>query len=192
MTSYFGYISGICIVLSFLPYLISMFAGKTKPERASWLIWSILGGIAFFSQLAKGAGSSLWLPGVQTCGDLLIFVLAIRYGMGGFAKRDRWGLAVAAMSLILWYVTHEAAVALILAIIMDASGAVLTVMKAYEHPATEPITAWILTMLGALCAIFAVGSWNWILLIFPLYSFIGNAVIVASIRLGKRGVMSAS
>lgn len=188
MTQYFGYISGICIVLSFLPYLVSIFKGQAKPERASWLIWSILGGIAFFSQLAKGGSSSLWLPGTQTFGDILIFMLAIWYGMGGISKRDRWSLGIAAVSLILWYLTNEPVVALLLAIVMDASGAVLTIMKSYEHPTTEPITAWVLTMIGAFFAIFAVGNWNWILLIFPLYSFVANIIIVISIKLGQRKI----
>ena len=119
MTQYFGYLSAIFITLSFLPYLIYIFKGETKPERASWFIWSVLGSIAFFSQLAKGASSSLWLPGIQTIGDISIFIFAIKYGMGGFSRRDKWALGVAGISLILWYITKEAMIALFFAILID-------------------------------------------------------------------------
>ena len=186
MTDYFGYLSGICITVSFLPYLVSIFKGQAKPERVSWLIWSILGGIAFFSQLAKGASASLWLPGLQTLGDTIVFVLAIKYGMGGMQKRDLWALAIAGVSLILWYATREPAVALFLAILIDASGAVLTVLKSYEHPTTESVSAWVLTGLGGLLAVFAVGSWDWVLLVFPAYILIASTAIVGAIKFGQK------
>ena len=189
MTQYFGYLSAIFITLSFLPYLIYIFKGETKPERASWFIWSVLGSIAFFSQLAKGASSSLWLPGIQTIGDISIFIFAIKYGMGGFSRRDKWALGVAGISLILWYITKEAMIALFFAILIDAIGAYLTIIKSYEHPATEPVISWVLTMLGGFFAIFAVGNMNWILLSFPVYTFLVNVLIVYSIKLGQRKIL---
>jgi hypothetical protein len=188
MTQYFGYLSGIFIILSFLPYLISIFKGQTKPERASWLLWVILGGIAFSSQLAKGASASLWLPAFQTIGDIFILILSIKYGMGGLLKRDKVAFVVAGLSLILWYITREPIIALLLAILIDATGATLTAIKSYEHPTTESISAWVLTGFGGFFAIFAVGNWNWVLLLFPIYTFLANVAIVSSIKLGQRVV----
>ncbi len=183
---YLGYLSGICITLSFLPYLIYIFKGQTRPERASWLLWSILGGIAFFTQLSKGASYSLWLPGVQAIGDLLIFILSIKYGMGGFSKRDKWALGIAGGSLILWFITREATLTLLLAILIDAAGAYLTIVKSYKYPTTEPVISWELTMLGGFFAIFAVNKFNWVLLAFPVYTFVANVFITMSIRLGRQ------
>lgn len=94
LIEYFGYVSGSLILLSFVPYLVSIFRHHTKPERASWLIWALLGSISFWTQLAKGAGASLWLPGVQTIGDLFIFVLSIKYGIGGLLKEILLPLAL--------------------------------------------------------------------------------------------------
>ncbi|OGZ30308.1 MAG: hypothetical protein A2931_02075 [Candidatus Niyogibacteria bacterium RIFCSPLOWO2_01_FULL_45_48] len=185
MTQYFGYLSGIFITCSFIPYVISIFRGQAKPERASWFIWSALGGIAFFSQLSKGARYSLWLPGIQTVGDISIFLFSIKYGMGGVSKRDKLALSIAGLGLILWYITQEAAIALFFAIFIDAIGAFLTILKSYEHPTTEPIIAWIFTMLGGFFAIFAVGGWNWTLLSFPVYTFVANLFIIGSIKLGQ-------
>lgn len=179
-----GYLSGIAILLSFVPYIKDMFHGKTKPERISWLIWSILGSIAFFSQLAKGASYSLVMTGAQAIGDLFIFILAIKYGLGGFLKRDIIALVGAGVGLFLWYITKEAAIALFIVIFIDAIGAVLTVIKSYENPATETISSWVLTGIGGLLSCIAVGSFDFILLVFPFYILLASLAILTAIKLG--------
>ncbi len=181
-----GYLSGIAILLSFIPYIKDIFKNKTKPERISWLIWSILGSISFFSQLEKGASDSLILTGAQTIGDLLIFILAIKHGVGGFLKRDVVALIGAGLGLFLWYLTKEAAVTLLIVIFIDAIGAVLTVIKSYEKPETETISAWILTFVGGALACIAVGSFNLILLVFPFYICLASLAILTSIYVGFR------
>ena len=170
--------------MSFLPYIRDIFKGKTKPERISWLIWAILGSISFFSQFAKGASYSLVLVGAQTFGDLFIFILAIKWGFGGFLKRDIFALVGAGIGLVLWYVTKEAAVALFVAIFIDAIGVVLTVIKSYEEPTTETISSWVLTLLAGVLACIAVGSFNLVLLAFPFYIFLASAAILIAIKLG--------
>ena len=184
MTEIAGYLSGIFILLSFLPYIKGIFKHETKPERASWLIWSILGGISFFSQLAKGASDSLWLAGVQTFGDLFIFLIAIKYGIGGLLKRDILALIGAGLSLVLWYFTKEPVVALFIVIFIDALGVVLTIIKTRENPSTEPMSAWILTGLAGFFAMLAVGKLNFVLLSFPTYILLASLALILTIKLG--------
>lgn len=186
MLQIFGLFSGFLSVVMYIPYLRDIFRHTTKPERASWLIWSMLGGIAFFSQLAKGATDSLWLTGVQTLGVFLIFLLSIRYGMGGLARRDIIALVAAGVGLILWYVTNEAAIALIFVIIIDAIGGWLTALKAYEDPASETLITWLLSGTSGIFAALAVGSLNYVLLAYPIYIAIINYIVVAAIVLGRR------
>lgn len=183
-----GYLSGIVILLAFLPYIKDIFLKKTKPERISWLLWGILGAIAFFSQLAKGGEYSLIMTGAQAVGDMGIFFLAIKYGVGGFLKRDIIALIGAALGLFLWYLTKEAAIALFIVIFIDATGVVLTIIKSYESPATETMSSWVLTCTGGFLACIAVGSLNPILLIFPFYTFLANVCIITAIILGFRRI----
>lgn len=183
-----GYLSGIAVLLSFAPYLRDIFLDKTKPERASWFIWAVLGFISFFSQFAKGAAWSLIMTGAQAVGDLSIFLLAIKYGLGGLNKRDIAGLMGAAAGLILWGLTGEAAIALFIVIFIDAIGAILTVVKTYENPSTETVSSWVLTFLGGFFACVAVGSANLILLAFPFYICLASAAILIAIRSGFRRI----
>ncbi|MFA6381672.1 MAG: hypothetical protein WCX08_00175 [Candidatus Buchananbacteria bacterium] len=187
-----GYLAGLVILLSFWPYLKDIFRCRTKPQRTSWLIWAILGLISFFSQLAKGASYSLILTGVQAIGDLFIFILAVKYGIGGLMKRDIISLVGAGISLWFWYLTSEAAIALFLVIFVDAIGVVLTVVKSYQSPATETASAWVLTALGGFLACIAVGRLDFILLAFPFYICLAGLVILAAIKLGfkRQGKLS--
>jgi hypothetical protein len=183
-----GYLSGVAILMSFVPYVRDIFSGKTKPERISWLIWAILGSILFFSQLAKGASYSLIMTGVMAAGDLFVFILAIKYGFGGFLKRDIAALIAAAIGLFLWYATREAAFALFIAIFIDATGAILTIIKSYEKPATETISSWVFVFIGGFLGCLAVGSFNFILLAFPFYICLAALAILISIKLGFRRI----
>ncbi|HXS15200.1 MAG TPA: hypothetical protein VN711_03665, partial [Candidatus Saccharimonadales bacterium] len=108
----FGYLSAFFSIFSYVPYVRDIFAGKAKPERASWFIWTVLVFIQFFSQLTKGAHYSLWLSGSQLFGITLIFLLSLKFGYGRLRRNDYIALAVAGLGLIFWYITHDAALAL--------------------------------------------------------------------------------
>jgi len=106
--------------------------------------------------------------------------LAIKYGLGGFLKRDIVALFGAAMGLSLWYLTKEA---LFIVIFIDAIGATLTVIKSYESPTTETVSSWVFTFLGGFFACFAVGSFNLILLAFPFYICLASLAILVAIKI---------
>jgi hypothetical protein len=186
MLEVLGIISGILGFICIAPYIRDIYKKTTKPERASWLIWTILGGISFFSQLAKGASNSLWMTGANTLAVAVVFILAIRYGEGGLASRDIKALLVALLGLVAWYFTKEPAFALIIVILVDASGAILTILKAYEDPGSETMSTWFLSGLGGLVAAFAVGSFDWILLSYPIYICLANWSVIGAMILGKR------
>ncbi len=186
MLAIFGYISAILSVLMVVPYIKDIFLLKTKPERASWFIWTVLGFIAFFSQLAKGATDSLWLTGGQTLAVLIIVLLSIKYGVGGFTKRDIRALIAAGIGLILWYITKEAAWALLIVITIDSVGTLLTVMKSYENPESETLSTWLISGTSGIFGLLAVGAFHPILLAYPLYIVIANYTIVTAMLLGRR------
>lgn len=186
MLAALGYLSGITGLLSFPPYIRDIFKGTTKPERATWFIWTVLNWIAFAGQFAEGATHSLWMTGVQAVFETVVFLLSIRKGVGGLSRRDIVGLMVAALGLILWYLTRDALFALLFVVLVDGSGLVLTVLKTYEDPESETISAWVWSGLSGLLACFAVGSFNVTLLIYPFYIFLANMSVLLAIYLGKK------
>ena len=50
MEKIFGYISAFFAIASIFPYIRDILRLKTKPQRVTWFIYSVLGSISFFSQ----------------------------------------------------------------------------------------------------------------------------------------------
>jgi hypothetical protein len=186
MLQIFGVLSGLLPIVGVIPYDRDILRHKTRPHRSSFLIWSILGGIAFSTQLAKGASWSLFLPASDTIATFSIFVLSIWYGSGGFSKKDMAGLLMAAMGLILWYFTKEPFIALLITIGVDALGTVLTLVKTWAEPESETFSSWLLAALGGLFAAFAAGKGSAALLAYPVYIFVANAAVGIVILLRRK------
>ena len=186
MLQAFGYISAFFAIVKFIPYIRDIFRLKTKPQRVTWFIYTVMGSIAFFSQLAKGASNSLWLPGVLTIGTFSVFLLSLKYGVGGFQKKDLIIIFIAAISLILWYFTKEAAIALYIVILIEAAGTFLTIEKAYKNPESETLISWLMSSLAGFFAFLAVGSLNIVLISYPLSVFLMDGGVALAIELGRR------
>ena len=185
MNLFLAALTTLFLLTAFIPYLRDMLRGKTKPERASWFIWAVLGSIALFSQYAEGAHWSLILPTLDTFFGIVIFFLAIPYGMGGFTRRDTVSLLIACLGLLAWAITKQPLVALLIVIGIDMTGTYLTVAKAYEHPETETMFSWVMTALAGIPALIAVGNWTFSLAIYPLYIVIANGIVPVAMYLGK-------
>jgi hypothetical protein len=186
LTTLAGTAAGILSLVMFLPYVRDILAHRSRPQRASWLIWSVLGGIAVASQFAEGARLSLWMTIGATIGTVLTFLLSIHYGVGGLSRRDLLALAAAGFGLLLWYLTRHAAVALFITIAIDAIGAVLTAEKSYLDPSSETLSLWVMSAAAGILGAMAVGSLNWILLAYPIYVFLANSTVITAILLGRR------
>lgn len=190
--SVFGLLSGILSALCYVPYVRGIIRGHVKPERASWLIWSVLTAMGFFSNLAIGATHSLWLPGVQGIGVIVVFLLSIKHGYGGLLKRDILTLIASALTLVVWYFTRQPVVAVYLTTLIDAMGGYLTVIKSYEEPDTETPVTWAMSAVAGLFAVLSVGKLDVSLLAYPLYIFLINGAVFVAILLGRRARRQSS
>lgn len=186
MLKLLGILAGLLAIISYIPYTKDILNRKAKPERASWLIWSALASIAFFSQLSKGATQSLWFTGLDSIGAFVTFGLAIKFGLGGLKRRDIVALIIAGLGLVIWYFTHNAVYALFITMGIDAVGASLTVWKTFEHPDTETYAMWVIICFASALAIVSVGKFNLTLMAYPFYIFLANFAVVMAIFFGHR------
>lgn len=183
----FGLISASLSTVAYLPYIRDTLRKETQPQRASWLIWSVLGSIAFFSQLYEGATDSLWFAGVQVSGTITVFLLSIWLGVGGFLNRqDMIVLLFAAGGLVAWYFTETAVYALAITITISLLGGAVTVRKAFLDPHSETMMTWGCSCIASVFAILAVGRLDPVILAYPLYLFSLNGAIVLAIMCGQR------
>lgn len=181
-----GLVSAVLSTFAYLPYIRDTLMHRTQPQRASWLIWSMLSMIAFWSQVYEGATDSLWFSGAQSGGTVIVFVLSIWLGVGGFLnRRDALVLLLAAGGLVAWYFTETAVYALAVTISISLLGGMVTVSKAYWHPESETLSTWVWCFAASIFAILAVGQVDWVILAYPLYLFALNGAIVVATMLGR-------
>jgi len=182
----FGLLSGLFSAYAYIPYIVDTATGKTHPQRASWLIWSVLGSIAFFSQIHEGASASLWFAGVQVSGTIIVFLLSIRAGSGRYLKpSDHVVLLFALAGLILWYITDSAAYALFISIGISLLGGSVTIIKAFREPDSETMSTWVVSLVASMYALVSVGKMDLILMAYPIYLLVLYSLIVSAMLLGK-------
>ena len=181
-----GLASALLSVYAFAPYIRDTLSGRTRPQRASWLIWSVLGCIALMSQIAEGATSSLWFPVFQVGGTIAVFLTTMRRGTGPLLRQgDMPILGAAALGLILWSLTDNSLYALTITIGISLLGGMATVKKAYLFPNSETHSTWVWSLCASCLAMLAVGRLDWVLLAYPMYLFTLYAAILIGIGMGR-------
>jgi hypothetical protein len=174
MKEIFALISAVLILIAAPPYVIDTIKGKTKPERVTWLIFSVLGLIAFISQLGLGASWSLVFSGLDTTASILVFILAIKYGVGGHTRFDIAALVIASLGVVIAIVAKEPIISLLGVIIADLSGMALTIRKTYISPNSETTISWLLVGTASLFGLLAVGKLSYAILLYPFYLMLAN------------------
>jgi len=182
-----AFVAFMLTCIAYLPYYADTLAWRTRPQRASWLIWGVLSTISFASQVTEGATTSLVFAGIQCAGTLGIMALATSRGIGGFLnRRDRPVLLAAGAGLVAWYLTDDAAWALCISCSISLIGGTVTVAKAYRYPQSETLPFWFTSFVASLFAIGSVGGWDPILLMYPVYLMTLKGSVVVAILLGRQ------
>jgi ABC-type amino acid transport system permease subunit len=174
-----GGVAGFLSFLCFVPYIITIWQRKTRPNRASWWIWAINGLILSASYYSAGASNTIWALICAVIAQFIIAVLSLKYGEGGWNRFDRACLFGAGISLVLWRQFNSPVIAILLTIVIDFLGALPTLKKSYYEPEKEDLLTWILYVVASLLNLLAIEDWNFAIWVPPLYVFLINTTIVA-------------
>jgi len=143
-----------------VPYVIDTLRGRTRPNRATWTVYAVVGSLAVISSYAAGGRWSLLVGVAYAIGPIGILLASIRHGEGGWSPLDRSCLGLAALGLIGWAVSGDPRVGVVLQTVADAAGTVPTWVKAWRDPAHENRRAWTLYAIAALLNLFAITNWS--------------------------------
>lgn len=187
ITALAGKVAGILTLASFIPYIVSILRKKTRPNRATWFIWTVVGFMCGASYYSAGASHTFWVPVSYMIGPFVTFALSLKYGEGGWTRFDRGCLAIAGASLGLWWMFGSPLIALVINLIIDFMGALPTIRKSYYEPEKEDKTAWAMGFRGNTANLFAVERWSFAIAVYPVYMFIGCGIITALVFFRPRG-----
>jgi len=182
MKEVFVFLSAVLILFAGPLYVVDTIRGKARPERVTWFVFSVLGVIAFASQIYLGASWSLVFSGLDTAASITIFTLSIWRGVGGHTKLDIAALLIAAVGVTIAIAAKQPIISLLGVILADIAGTVLSVRKAYIEPQSETSAMWLLTGTAALFGCLTVSKFSVAILLYPFYLMTANyAVPIAQV-----------
>jgi hypothetical protein len=184
--------STIFIFGSSFRYIYSIVKWKTKPNVVGWLLYQIATLCVLISSYELGATSTIIASLAYAVNQLIIIILAFRYGYARMAPIEGIYFGVSIFSLMIWAVlVHSPEIAsmtgisekwvsiTVLAIntFIDLMWAVAIFTKLYQQPETEDRLAWLLATISWVFSIIAVTDYTFHDLIYPIYLFTSNLAI---------------
>ena len=180
MLEYLVIVGAIASILGTSKYIVETLQGRTKPNRVSWLLWSIAPLVASAAAFLDGVTWAA-LP-VFMAGFCPLLVLIASFSN----KKAFWKLGTfdylcgffSVLALVLWALTKQPGAAIVFAIISDAFAAIPTLQKTWAHPGTESHWAYFAGLFNAITGLLVIKSW-----VFPEYAFLAYLVIMNSLLL---------
>ncbi|MCW4000335.1 MAG: hypothetical protein NWE93_08850 [Candidatus Bathyarchaeota archaeon] len=192
MLDYLVFVAAFASLLAALAYIRSMFRGQTMPNRVTWFMWSVAPFIATAASLSSGVGLAVVPVFMSGFSPFLIFTASF-FTKKAYWKSARFDYICAALSglaLVLWFVTAQANLAIVFAILSDALAAVPTLTKARRSPQTESIWPYLVGAVAPATSFLVAATWSFSALAFPAYLIAVNVLLVASVsrkRFPKKG-----
>lgn len=163
-----------------------MFNGKTKPHAFSWLVWGILTAIAFGGQVVGKGGAGAWVTGFTALVSFTICGYALAKGKRDFPLADWLCLAGCMLALVLWAITNNPLLAIILITIIDALAFAPTFRKSYSKPYSEPAFTYTLSGLKFLVGLFALHEVSTVTVLYPASLVLTNGLFVAIVLVQRK------
>jgi hypothetical protein len=190
LPKYFVIVGALIGAAGSFVYLWNTIKGKVKPNRVSFLLWSVAPMIAFAAQIKQGVGLESLMTFSTGFQPLCTFVASFTN------KRAEWKLTrfdvvcgvLSVLGLILWLITKVGNVAIFFSIVADGLAALPTLVKAYRYPETELAWPWLATCIGVILTLLTLTQWTFANCGFIIYIFIADLLIFCCVRfkLGAR------
>ncbi|KKQ92135.1 MAG: hypothetical protein UT58_C0011G0012 [Microgenomates group bacterium GW2011_GWC1_39_7b] len=173
------YVGVIIQAIGGVGYLIDTLKGKVKPNKVSWLLWSVAPLIAFFAMIKQGVGPEAWATFIVGFMPLLVFFASFvnKKAYWEITKLDYICGGLSVLGLVLWMFTRVGNIAIIFSLATDALATYLTVYKSYIEPESESHLIFTMGVVNAGIALLVIKEWNFQNYAFPIYLLIANAAM---------------
>jgi hypothetical protein len=151
-------VAGILFVIGFVPYIYSILRKATKPAKASWVIWASLDSITLAGMIAKDTINGQILGAV--IGGWVVVIFALKYGIPGWTKLDKFCLGGAILGITLWQIFSNPIFGIMTSLNVVFLGSVPTFVSAWKDPSREDKLAWTIFWLSCVCAVIAIPHWT--------------------------------
>lgn len=182
-----GVIAGLISLIAYVPYISAIVRKRTVPSRTTWWILFSVGMVMFLSYRESGASTTIFFIVGDIAGSFLVAFLSVFYGKDGMRILDVFCFSGAFLSLGLWILFQEYSVIVFFASLsVEIIAMIPTILKTYRNSHEEDATAWTLTFVAAVCNIYAIDTWRFVIVFYPFYEFAINGLIVSLIAFRRK------
>lgn len=160
MKETFAIVAALLAIAGNVPYLWDILKGRVKPHPYTWLVWTLVTGIVFFGQVAKGAGIGALPTAASEIFTLIIFLFSLRYGFKQINHVDTVFLGAALAGIGVWILTNDPTWSVIIAVGIDLIAFVPTLRKTWRFPETETPLLYGSNVLRHILALFSLQTYN--------------------------------
>lgn len=183
----FAILGALISVAGSAAYARGTLRGRTRPNRVTWILWTVAPLIAFAAEAVQGVGLESLLTLAVGVGPLLV-VIASFLNPRAYYRLTRFdgGCAVLSVAaLVAWGVTGTGNVAILFSILADLFGLIPTLRKAYRDPESESVSAFLGSGCGSIITLLTVSAWTFADVGFPLY-ILGADTTLSTLILAPR------
>ncbi len=174
-------IATIFAILGNIPYLRDVITKRVTPHPYTWLVWTLVSGITFFGQLAKGAGVGAIPTGVAESFTLVIFLFSLRYGFKYITKTDTYFLLSALLGLIPWVLTKDPTISVVIVVAIDLIAFIPTLRKTWRYPKTETPILYSMNVLRHVLTLFSMQAYNVATMLHSISMIVTNSIMTGMI-----------
>ena len=188
LPEYCAIIGAIIGSLGGVYYLYETIAGRSQPNRITWLLWGIFPMVIFVAQRVQGVKGVSWASFFAGFMPLLIFAASFinKKAYWKTEPRDYYLMAAAVLGIILWALTDNPNLALLFSLLADMLAAIPTLIKAYRHPHSESWIAYAISAVGFGLYLLSVQVFNFENTTFVAYIFLLNAALAVLASRSRR------
>lgn len=184
-------LSSILTLSAGVPYLADLLKGKTKPRVVSWVIWSVLTGIATAASFSDHQYASAVLTLSESIETMLVAILGLMISADlAVEKVDVVCLAGALVGLLLWGVFNSPGIAVVASLCIDLIGSVPTIKHMWQKPFEETWATFLLSAFSGLLTLLAATDPRITEIASPAAILVGNVLFVLIIVSRRKRVMS--
>lgn len=186
MKEAFAVVAAIFAVVGNISYFRDVLSKRVKPHPYTWFVWTIVSGVTFFGQLAKGAGVGALPTGVAETFTLVIFLYSLQYGFKQVTKIDTYFLIFALLGLIPWYVYKDPTVSIIVVVSIDVIAFIPTLRKTWLETATESPELYGMNVARHIATLFSLQAYNIATTLHSIVMIVVNAIMTFLIIRGYK------
>jgi hypothetical protein len=177
----FALMGALLAISGNIPYVVAILKKRIQPHPYTWFIWSLVSGVTFFGQVAKGAGPATIAFAASEIFTIIIFIFSLRYGFKHIPKYDSYFLIAALCGIIPWLILKDPTWSVIIMVTIDVIAFIPTLKKTWKTPKTESPVLYGSNVLRHGFSLLALSSYNIATVLHSVVMIITNTLMTSFI-----------